>query len=184
MPVDIDSFQQIPGRVFLDTCVVNMMLDHGEVLYDGADIPTTLPPDRARELEALCGICDTGTRALWRFTISERTFHELNATKRDSRRRELVRWFAELWHYQSEFSDPRPLARARLSELRRQLRVLPDVADRELILDAVRDNCQAFCTVDRRTIIKHQACLTALPLRVLTPSQWWADIKPWAAVWL
>jgi hypothetical protein len=52
------------------------------------------------------------------------------------------------------------------------------------MLDAVRDNCQAFCTVDRRTILKHQACLAALPLRVLTPSEWWAEIKPWAAVWL
>lgn len=163
MPADIDAFQRIPGRVFLDTCVVNMMLDHGEVLYDGGDFPVDLPPDRARELEALCGICDTGSRALWRFTISKRTFHELNATKRDSRRRELLRWFAELWHYQAEFSHPQRLARARLAELRRQLRVLPDVADRALILDAVRDNCQALCTVDHSTIIKHQDRLKNLP---------------------
>lgn len=184
MSVDVDSFLRIPSRVFLDTCVVNMMLNYWGQLHNGEDIPSELPADQARELEALCGICDTGSRAFWRFTISERTFHELNATKHESRRRELLQWFAELWHYQSEFSRPGPLARARLSELRRQLRVLPDVADRDLILDAVRDNCQAFCTVDRRTIIKHQACLTALPLRVLTPSQWWADIKPWAAVWL
>lgn len=184
MPADVDAFQRIPSRVFLDTCVVNMMLDHWGQLHNGEDIPSELPADQARELEALCGICDTGARAMWRFTISERTYFELNATKHDSRRRELLQWFAELWHYQSEFSRPRPLARARLSELRNQLRVLPDVADRDLILDAVRDNCQAFCTVDRRTIIKHQAILTALPLRVLTPSQWWAEIKPWAAVWL
>lgn len=184
MSVDVSSFHQIPGRVFLDTCVVNIMLDHGEILYDGKDIPADLALDRARELKALCGICDTGSRALWRFTISERTFYELNATKNDERRHRLLQWFAQLWQYQSAFSRPRPLTRARLSELRKQLRVLPDVADRDLILDAIRDNCQAFCTVDRRTILKHQERLKDLPLRVLTPSQWWTDIARWAAVWL
>jgi len=184
MQADVDSFQQIPGRVFLDTCVVNRMLDYGEVLYNGGEMPVDLPPNEVQELEALCGICNTGARALWRFTISERTFHELNATKRDLRRHQLLQWFAELWHYQSEFSCPKPLTRARLSALRKQLRVLPDFADRGLILDAIRDNCQAFCTVDRHTIIKHREQLKALPLRVLTPSEWWAQIKPWAAVWV
>lgn len=184
MSVDVDSFWRIPSRVFLDTCVVNMMLDYGDQLHGGEEIPAGLSPDRARELEALCGICDTGSRAMWRFTTSEGTFRELNATKRDDRRNDLLRWFAELWDYQSEFSRPEELSPSRQSELQATLQVLPDIADRDLILDAVRDNCQAFCTIDRRTIIRHREHLRTIPLRVLTPSEWWAEIKPWAALWL
>ena len=29
----------VPGRVFLDTCVVNFMLEFGEQIHDGADLP-------------------------------------------------------------------------------------------------------------------------------------------------
>lgn len=184
MPMDVESFWKIPRRVFLDTCVVNMMLDHWEQLYDGVETPTDLSVDRAGELEGLCGICDTGARAMWQFTVSERTYRELSATSQDARRHELLRWFAELWHYQSEFSRPKPLPRAQLVDLQRRLRVLPDVADRHLLLDAVRDQCQAFCTIDRRTIVKHRADLQGVPIQILTPSEWWAQIQPWAAVWL
>src|SRR5262245_29706312 len=53
MAVDVDSFWRIPSRVFLDTCVVNMMLDHWGQLHNGEDISQDLPADRARELEAL-----------------------------------------------------------------------------------------------------------------------------------
>lgn len=184
MSVDIDSFCRIPSRVFLDTCVVNMMLDFWEQLHNGVEVPADLSPERANEVVALCGICDTGARAMWRFTISERTYRELNATSQNQRRHDLLQWFAELWHYQSEFSRPTPLSRSLLSNLRKELRILPDVADRDLILDAVRDNCQAFCTIDRRTIIRHRDHLRALPLQILTPSEWWAEIRPWAAVWI
>ena len=183
MTVDVDSFWRIPSRVFLDTCVVNMMLDFWEQLHSGGEMPTELPPERAREVEALCGICDTGARAMWKFTISARTYRELSATSEVTRRHDLLKWFAELWHYQSEFSDPTPLSRARLSELRKQLTVFPDASDRDLILDAIRDECQAFCTVDRRNIIRHREYLKDFPLRIVTPSEWWKEIRPWAAIW-
>jgi len=184
MALDVDSFWRIPSRVFLDTCVVNLMLDFAGQLHDGENIPADLSPEKAREVEGLCGICDTGARASWQFTISKRTWGELSATPCDARRRRLLSWFAELWHYQSDFSRPIPLSRSYLSELRAKLRVLPDPPDRNLILDAVRDRCSAFCTVDRRTILRHRSQLQALPIRILTPSEWWAEIRVWAPIWL
>ena len=64
------------------------------------------------------------------------------------------------------------------------LDVLPDIADRVLICDAVVYNCDAFCTRDWRTIIRHRDSLKDLPLKIITPDEWWSEIKPWAAVWL
>jgi hypothetical protein len=62
-PVDVDSFYRIPSRVFLDTCVVNLILDFSEALFDGAAIPHDLRPQRRLDVEALCGIFETGARS-------------------------------------------------------------------------------------------------------------------------
>jgi hypothetical protein len=63
------------------------------------------------------------------------------------------------------------------------LAALPDINDRELIAQAVALRCDAFCTRDRRTICSKKNSLRALPLKVLTPSEWWEQVKPWAKLW-
>ena len=35
--------RKIPGRVFLDTCVVNFLLGYGEQIHDGGDLPSLEP---------------------------------------------------------------------------------------------------------------------------------------------
>jgi hypothetical protein len=64
------------------------------------------------------------------------------------------------------------------------LSALPDPADRELIGNAIGFGCDVFCTCDRRTIIRKRDRLTQLPLRILTPDEWWAQIKPWGGLWV
>jgi hypothetical protein len=61
---------------------------------------------------------------------------------------------------------------------------LPDKADRELIGNAVGLQCDAFCTRDRRTIIRKRASLRQLPIKVMTPLEWWQHVKPWASPFL
>jgi len=39
-----------------------------------------------------------------------------------------------------------------------------------------------FCTCDRRMIIRKREQLRQLPLRILTPAEWWAHVKPWAGL--
>jgi hypothetical protein len=53
------------------------------------------------------------------------------------------------------------------------LDVLPDVADRVLLCDAVVYRCDCFCTFDKKTILKHREILKALPVEIMTPSEWW-----------
>jgi hypothetical protein len=60
---------------------------------------------------------------------------------------------------------------------------LPDEGDRELIGNAIGFGCDAFVTCDRATIIKKRTRLGALNLRLLTPAEWWAHMRPWAALW-
>jgi hypothetical protein len=192
MEIDVSSFEKIPGRVFLDTCVVNLALDYGEQLHDGIPVPEGLAPRLTRDIEALCGIFDTGQRAFWQFAISPYTYREVTTTTDPSRCYELERWFFEIWHYWREFfhsADDLPsfteAEETRLSLLASGvLDILPDIADRLLICDAVVYNCDAFCTRDWRTILKHRGSLKDLPLRIITPDEWWSEIKPWAAVWL
>jgi hypothetical protein len=44
-------------------------------------------------------------------------------------------------------------------------------------------DCDVFCTCDRRTIVRKREQLKQLPLRVLTPLEWWAHVKPWGGLW-
>ncbi len=64
------------------------------------------------------------------------------------------------------------------------LNCLPDRADRELLGNAIGLGCDAFVTADVRTIVSRRDALPALSLRILTPMEWWAHIKPWGALWL
>ena len=63
------------------------------------------------------------------------------------------------------------------------LDMLPDRNDRELLAHAIGLECDVFCTSDRSTIVRRRDRLPALPIRVLTPVEWWHHVKPWAGLW-
>jgi hypothetical protein len=182
--VEVDTFFRIPRRVFLDTCVVNRLLDAWDILAEGETMPLDLPLAKRLEIEALRGIYDTGQRAFWQFVVSPTTLDELSATSDTARREWLLHWLAEILEYQSQFAPPAPTSVLSEEELSRQLDRLPDAADRELLIDAVRQHCDAFCTVDQRTILRHRNLLRSFPCRIISPTEWWAEIRPWAAIWL
>lgn len=189
--MDVTSFKAIPGRVFLDTNVVNFILDYGEQIHDGVEIPDTCSLRVQRDIEALANIFHTGQRATWQFAISPHTYREVTATNDPSRAYELERWFFDIWHYWREFlhSDTTLPSFSQAEEARLQrlasgnLDVLPDVSDRVLVCDAVVYRCDAFCTRDWSTILKFRDELQGLPLKIITPSEWWEEIRPWAAIW-
>ena len=189
--MDPDSFFAIPRRAFLDTNVVNLILDYGEYVHENMPLRADLNLNLRREVEALGGIFDTGQRAFWQFVISPLTYQELSATANPTRRANLESWFAELWHCWREivrvmenlptFIEAEHTRVGLLSS--GILDVLPDVADRVLLTDAIVYRCDCFCTFDKRTVLKHRDKLGELPIQILTPSEWWAQIKPWASSW-
>ena len=54
----------IPGRVLLDTNIVNFILDWGEAIHDGGEIPAHVSDRDAEDIVALRDIWLTGTTCL------------------------------------------------------------------------------------------------------------------------
>ena len=184
--------QDVPRRVFLDTCVVNFMLDHGEQIYDGGSIPADANQRVARDIEAMSDIMFVGKRAMWQLAISPHTYQEIAATRDGGRRHRLDYWFEDLWQYWlgiiHENDDLPSFVEAEDTRLRLLgsgiLDVLSDMADRVLVCDAVVYRCDVFCTRDWATILKHRDHLSELPLRIVTPVEWWSSIQPYARLWV
>jgi hypothetical protein len=182
---------EIPGRVFLDTCVVNFMLDFGQQIHDGAAIPD-IPRRDSADLEALRNLFLIGQRAMWQLAISPHTYFEIACTRDDGRLSDLHVWFQELWQYWRttiESNDDLPsFIEAEDVRVRTlvsgYLTCLPDVGDRILLCDALVYRCDLFCTRDWSTILKHRLELAGLPIRIVTPSEWWALIQPHAHLWM
>ncbi len=180
----------IPGRVLLDTNIVNFILDWGEAIHDGGEIPAQVSDRDAEDILALRDIWLTGQRASWQFAVSPRTYHEIAATTDPARRAALEGWFGELWLYWREFFEQYQLSDFDADSLARRLvpseilAVLPDRSDRELLAHAIAYECDAMCTRDRKTILRHRDKLKLVPVRVFTPTEWWAAISKYAGLWV
>ena len=187
-----ETIKNVPRRIFLDTNVVNVILDYGDAIHECTDIPEGLDSRLAEDIKAFRGIFTTGQRAFWQLAISPLTYREIIRTKNLSRRNELSSWFFEIWHYWREFlhSDNNLPSFSEAEEERLNLislgilEVLPDMNDRFLLCDAVVYRCDAFCTIDWSTILRYRDKLTDLPLRILTPKEWWDIIRDLADIWV
>ena len=186
------NLRDVPGRIFLDTCVVNFVLDYGEQIHDGTPAPADAGERVVRDIEALRNIWLVGQRAAWQLAISPHTYQEIAATLDPPRRHQLEPWFADLWQYWlniiHENDDLPSFVEAedtRVGVLTSgRLDVLPDIADRVLLCDAIVYRCELFCTRDWRTILKHRDDLKGLPLGIVTPAEWWMKIQPYAQLWV
>lgn len=181
--------ETIPARIFLDTCIVNMMLDFGEQIYDGAEIC-----GRTREVadvEALRAIMTTGQRAGWQLAISPHTYFEVSRTVDEARHSQLRGWFNELWLYwrdcMANADDLPSLLEAenlRIQQLGSEtLEALPDLSDRVLLCDAISYRCDLFCTRDWRTILKQRNKIGKAGIDIVTPTEWWSRIEPYAKIY-
>jgi len=183
--------QDVHGRVFLDTCVVNFMLEYGGQIHDSLPPPPDVNARAATDINALRNLFLTGRRAGWQFAVSPYTYSEIAATRDGARLSQLDSWFQELWQYWRSVvdSDDGFPSFIEAEELRVRtltsgyLSVLPDVADRVLLCDALVYRCDLFCTRDWTTILKHRDDLAGLPIEIVTPSEWWARVQPYAGLW-
>ncbi|TWB26701.1 hypothetical protein [Nitrospirillum viridazoti] len=177
-------FERIPKRVFLDTNVINVLVKYCEVIFDHSPIPQEVDATLAVDIEALMHVFYVGARADWDILGSRKTLDELSLTRDCSLRAELLEYAFGIVNQNLDDDDHRYAA-----DFGRKLieapfvAALPDKADRELIGNAIGFGCDVFCTCDRATIVKKRDRLRQVPLRILTPEEWWAHVKPWAALW-
>ncbi|MGE5567230.1 MAG: hypothetical protein ACM3YN_13880 [Parcubacteria group bacterium] len=175
-------FESIPRRVFLDTNVVNLLVKHSEQIFAQATISSELDHTTAVDTEALMHVFHVGARASWDILASRKTLDEIDQTPDPDTRDELLAYAVQLVELPDENSAFAATFGRRLVDAP-FVSALPGLADRELIGNAVGFGCDVFCTCDRRTIVRKRERLQQLPLRILTPVEWWAHVKPWAGLW-
>jgi hypothetical protein len=175
-------FENIPRRVFLDTNVVNLLVKHGEQVFEQAPIPGDLDDTSALDIEALMHVFQIGARANWDILASRKTLDEIGQTPDSDVRNDLLDYAVQLVDLPGEDSAFAASFGRRLVDAP-FVSALPDPADRELIGNAIGFGCDVFCTCDRRTIVRKRERLLQLPLRILTPLEWWAHVKPWGGLW-
>src|SRR5437899_3179113 len=93
------NLEDVPRRVFLDTCVVNFMLDHGGAIHDGDTPSPGLDGRDVQDIDALRNVFLAGQRAGWQLAVSPFTYSEIARTKDPARLLSLHMWFQELWQY-------------------------------------------------------------------------------------
>lgn len=181
----------VPGRVLLDTNVINLIVDRAEILFDGEPLPNDIPESEREDIVSLHQLFLVGDRAQWELAVSPTTAREISNTTDPIRRRALERAFGEYlnywWDIAAEYGD---VDEAYAVDLGRRiaaasvLKSLPDLADRELVAHAIAYGCDALCTRDRRTILRHRGKINVGPLDIISPGEWWAKVRPYAALWM
>jgi hypothetical protein len=183
--------EDLPGRVFLDTCVVNFILDYGEQIHDGVDPPLATDDRSLRDIAALRDIFHVGQRAQWQLAVSPHSYQEVLGTTSQQRRTNLDTWVRDIWQYWRDVVEANndlptfiEAEHLRVSLLASGLLdCLPDLADRVLICDALVYRCDLFCTRDWTTILRHRSRVAdRLPFEIVSPTEWWAKVGPYAAL--
>lgn len=166
----------------MDTNVINILVKQRDYIFDQETIPNTLDATLALDVEALMHVFHVGARADWDILASAKTIDEISQTRNPCIREELLDYALQLVDSNSEEGAFATSFGRRLVDTH-FVSSLPDFADRELIGNAIGFGCDAFCTCDRSTIIGKLELLQKLPIRILTPREWWAHVKPWAGLW-
>ena len=97
-------YEEIPGRVFLDTNVVNLLVKQSEQIFEQAAIPPGLDVTRAHDIEALMHVFYVGTRANWDLLASRKTLDEIHNTPDADVKAELLEYAVQLVELPSEDS--------------------------------------------------------------------------------
>jgi hypothetical protein len=177
-------FESIPRRVFLDTNVINALVKHSAHVFDHEPIPLETERTLAIDIEALMHVFYVGARANLGLLAFQKTLDELSGTKNGALREDLIEYALGFVNRDRDDEDGRFAAHFGRRMIDPPIvAALPELPDRELVGNALGFGCDAFCTCDRTTIVRKRELLRQVPLRIVTPAEWWAHIRPWAALW-
>jgi hypothetical protein len=195
------KFSILPGRILLDTCILDALYEEGEYVFEGyySQSPNDEGPDE--DLRALRTIFKVNERAQFQFLVSPLTVAEVANIQDFSERERRLRWVLDVldhWLIMLDEIEDRikhgGTVRHRfklspeLQEIEENLMEVNDFRrdpfDRLLLLQYKMANCDAFLTIDKDTIWRHRETLTRLKITVLRPSEFWNLLQPWAALWV
>lgn len=188
MGTDISTFYSLPRRIFLDSNVLQTLLDYGGFIWEGEALPDSAKVLNDRfglvKLEALRAIMFVNQRAGFEFALSERSLDEV----RDSGDPKYLQWaYDVLDHWQACVEESGGLAPADVSLIDkldgRSFGYLSE-KDRYLIKDAILLGCEAFLTFENKLASKGQHLEREVGLKVVTPAEYWELLRPWARLFV
>ncbi len=195
----ITQFNLIPGRIFLDTNVLQYLLDFGEYIFDNyreneeyfqIKRKTIYKGERLfNEIKALRDFFIFVNRARFEFALSESVFREV-IDKKDSG---FIQWFYDVWDHwdavvsEYEFGEAFSLSAEsnyKLALIDKSLSGSFSNKDLNIILDAIRFDCDALLTVDRfaRDQNKKLYLFQNYTLMILAPFELIELIKPYQSL--
>lgn len=196
-----NTFMQIPGRLLLDTCILNTLYEQGAYIWDG-ELPDGTSEDTIdANTRALRDILRVNERASFQLVVSPLTIAEVANVQDFAERERLIRWVLDVLDHWLVMLDEimdrqadggtvrhRFKLTQELQRFETQLMTIPDLRrdpfDRLLLVQYRMANCDAFITADEGTIWRHRDVLGQMAIRVLRPSEFWEQLKPWAALWV
>lgn len=186
----INSFETLPKRVFLDSCILQIIFDYGECVFENIEPKPTRPifriPGGYKELRSIQDIFFVNQRAQFEFALSRHSVNETAARGNSGH----FNWVLEVMNYweriledyeNSPFSEKSEF-RAALAD-HRSLGYLSQ-KDRLLLKDALSLECEAFLTIDYKLLRNSAHLNKKLGLRLFTPSEYWDVLKPWAGLYV
>jgi hypothetical protein len=179
------EFEDLPCRIFLDSCTVQTLRKYGEFIYDGGSIMEDdrihQIPDGFENVIALRDICQITSRALFQWIVSDASYQEAQA-KRDP---DHLSWLCEVAHYARGFLEtgPSPESSAIAARLDELTFGYLGAGDRVLLQDAILMRCDSFLTMERKLPRNAAHIERELGIRVLTPLTYWERLRPWASLW-
>lgn len=195
-----EDFMSLPGRLLLDTCVLNTIQDEGEYIFEN-QLPDTMSHENiCEDLRALRYIFQVNQRASFQFVVSPLTFAEISNQKTSESCRGRLSWaldVLDVWlvmleesgdrqqeggsvRHRFKLSDDLQALEGRLMKIRDFKR---DPIDRLLLIQYKMGACDAFLTMDRGSILRHKNELQQEGIRVITPSDFWSLLKLYANIW-
>ena len=185
----LDRFAARPRRLFLDSSTLQTLLDYGEFIWEKVEPP---PGDRTHrmpgfldDLDALRAIFQVNRRAGFNIVLSPNSLAEVIDKQDASYTRwayDVVdHWLARIGEYEGHaFQGSGEEIARRLDAAGGYL----STKDMLLLKDAIALECEVFLTMERK-LPKQDAKIAALvPLQVLRPPEYWALLRPWAALYL
>lgn len=195
------KFNSIPGRIFLDTNVLQYLQDFGEYIFEHYRESEGFFQTRKskikkgsrlfKEIEALHDFFIGVNRAHFEFALSPAVYEEVSASG-DKR---FVQWFHDVWEQWegvvSEYENGEAFSENAETNYKRaindnSLHGSLSEEDKKIVLDAIRFDCDALLTVDRfaRDQNKKIYAFRNYRLIILTPIELIKIIKPHQALWL
>jgi hypothetical protein len=179
------SLPTMPQRVFLDSSTLQTLRDYGAFIYENELVA---PRDRIRRnprglahLEALRQIMRIAERAPFEFALSENSLQEVYASNDPG----YIRWAYDVldhWQAYLEESDCRLGDPTQAALLESTSYGYLGTGDRRLLHDALVLGCDSFMTMESRLPKNPRHLQATLGIRVLSPSDAWDLICPWAAL--